>query len=437
MKVLTKFILNDWCFLIAGAKRGAIYDLKRGLVFSIDEKSLSLLAKCENGHSIYENLNKDKKEIINSILLYFKKLEENELGKFINKIQKSNKISIQRPRRLELVWLEITGRCNLNCIHCYMNGETQHLTQPEKMTKKNWIEIMRKIYTMDCQKLQFIGGEVFLNKDLFDLVLEGRKIGYKSIEIYTNATLLNNQGINFLSKNNVSVAVSIYGMNNQIHDKITKVNGSFEKSIVNLRKMISEGINVRVGIIGMSVNEKFLNETVKFLKDEIGVKRIKIDMVRPIGRGTSSDLSPKTLLNKKSLNKPEFAKCSLERFQRALYGNNCFLRHICISHDGNVFPCIMEREITLGNVLKESIEVIINNPFTEKIMRLNKDKIEVCKDCEYRYCCFDCRPKVKNSSNGNLYAKPPDCNYNPYTGKWNFRNRKINFANNDIFEDVN
>ena len=424
MNVSEYFILNNWCYLIAGAKRGAIYDLKKGLVFSIDEKSLSLLIKFESGQSIIEILKDNNVELKNTILSYLKQLEENELGKFTNKTQKSNKIALQKPRHLELVWLEITGRCNLHCIHCYMNEKMPHVVLPEKISKNKWIEIMGKLYTLDCQKLQFIGGEVFLNKDLFNLIIEGKKIGYKSIEIYTNATLLNDQDINFLSKNDINVAVSIYGMNNQIHDKITKVRGSFKKSIENLKKMMLANIDIRVGIIAMSANERFLNETIKFLKEKIGVEKIKIDIVRPIGRGVYSKLLPLTLLNKSDLGKPKFPKCTLESFQRAVYGNNCFLRHICISHDGNVFPCIMEREITLGNVLNESIESIIDNPLTKNIMRLSKDKIEVCKDCEYRYCCFDCRPKVKNNSNGNLYAKPPDCNYNPYTGNWNFRNGK-------------
>jgi len=78
----------------------------------------------------------------------------------------------------------------------------------------------------------------------------------------------------------------------------------------------------------------------------------------------------------------------------------------------------MERDISLGNVLKNRLKSIIDSQTTKNIMRLNKDCVEVCKDCEYRYCCFDCRPKAKNGSNGNLYAKPPNCHYDPYIGRW-------------------
>jgi len=52
----------------------------------------------------------------------------------------------------------------------------------------------------------------------------------------------------------------------------------------------------------------------------------------------------------------------------------------------------------------------------QEFIRLSKDHIEVCKDCEYRYACFDCRVKTNDAE--NLYAKSSDCFYNPYTGIW-------------------
>jgi hypothetical protein len=47
---------------------------------------------------------------------------------------------------------------------------------------------------------------------------------------------------------------------------------------------------------------------------------------------------------------------------------------------------------------------------------VRKDDIEVCKDCEFRYICTDCRI-FKNDSN-DIYSKPKKCNYDPYTNTW-------------------
>ena len=71
----------------------------------------------------------------------------------------------------------------------------------------------------------------------------------------------------------------------------------------------------------------------------------------------------------------------------------------------------MERRIYHGNLKDNHLKNILN----ENIFTLGKDKIKECKDCEFRYCCFDCRPDALSE---DVYAKPWNCTYNPYTGSW-------------------
>ena len=71
----------------------------------------------------------------------------------------------------------------------------------------------------------------------------------------------------------------------------------------------------------------------------------------------------------------------------------------------------MERRISHGNLKSSSLE----NLLTESILRLGKDHINECKDCEYRYACFDCRA---NSLSDNVLEKPWYCTYDPYQGEW-------------------
>jgi hypothetical protein len=40
----------------------------------------------------------------------------------------------------------------------------------------------------------------------------------------------------------------------------------------------------------------------------------------------------------------------------------------------------------------------------------------VCKDCEFRYICTDCRAYLEDPY--NEYSKPLKCGYDPYTGEW-------------------
>ena len=43
-------------------------------------------------------------------------------------------------------------------------------------------------------------------------------------------------------------------------------------------------------------------------------------------------------------------------------------------------------------------------------------KIHVCKDCEFRYICTDCRAYIEDPN--DILSKPLKCGYNPYTAEW-------------------
>lgn len=64
---------------------------------------------------------------------------------------------------------------------------------------------------------------------------------------------------------------------------------------------------------------------------------------------------------------------------------------------------------------KEIIDGLKNGAFSD-LWHINKDKIKVCKDCEYRYMCVDNRIPIKEAEGEFFFST--ECNYNPYIGKW-------------------
>ena len=415
MDINKVFRLNEHCFLIEGAKRGAIYKLDTGDVFSIDETGVSLLKKCENNPIKSIFVGEDDFFRLSSIA-YLEKLEKEKIGVCIDSDAIiSRKIILEKPSILEFIWLEVTKKCNLRCIHCYLGDKYENRSL---MLKSDWNRVIKQSYDLGCRRLQFIGGEPLLYEDLFDLILEAKKLNFQYIEVYTNATLLNNEKIRFLKDINIKIATSFYSVLPNIHDQITCQEGSFLKTITNIQKMINSGISLRIGLVVTSINEGQLDQTIDFLKNDIGVKNIRIDMVKPIGRGLEKKLTPIIFSEKQKRVQPDFAKCGIDKFRVAINGHNCFSKKMCINSEGSAFPCIMERDIILGNVLIDRLDGILKNPSNDNIRGLSKDFIETCKDCEYRYCCFDCRPKAKKDGLGNLFAKPSNCSYNPYEGRW-------------------
>lgn len=91
--------------------------------------------------------------------------------------------------------------------------------------------------------------------------------------------------------------------------------------------------------------------------------------------------------------------------------NSCLYRKIAIDVNGNIKNC-PSMVNDFGNVNSKSlVDVIQDSEFT-KLWDINKDKIHVCKDCEFRYICTDCRAYVDKPS--DILSKPLKCGYNPY-----------------------
>lgn len=409
-----RFFLFPHCYLVKGAKRGAIYNLKTQEIYSIDSKSLFLLERLEKGVVLDNALLNIPGIDLKEALIYLKELEIVKLGKFVSGDVVIKKNLLEKPlKNLRFIWLEVTTSCNLKCVHCYASS-SQKGTFKEVMKENNWEQVMKESYSLGCRRLQFIGGEPFCIgvDNLLVLIQKAKDIGYNFIEVYTNCTLVNKKALDFFYRNKVAVATSLYGSNAKIHDSITQQPGSFKKTIEIIKKIVKLRMPLRVGIIEMKRNKEDIKEIIKFLHG-IGVQNTKVDIVRPSGRGCNKDLIDFDLLERQKRKTPIFSGCSFTTFQKVHYGHNCFSEKICVVANGDVLPCIMGRDIVLGNILEKSLGEIIFSERSQEVRNTTKDKIEICRDCEYRYCCFDCRIKAKN-----FYAKPTDCLYNPYAGKW-------------------
>jgi radical SAM protein with 4Fe4S-binding SPASM domain len=351
-------------------------------------------------------------------MAYLDKLCANGLGRYcsIEEISK-NKIRAKVLANLEFIWLEVTAGCNLRCVHCYEQG-CPSLIGSEKMRTVDWKRVIDESRGLGCERLQFIGGEpLLMGDDLVSLIEYARTAGFTFIEVFTNATLLTEKFLRAFVTNNVHVAISFYGEKPETHELVTLSPGSHEKTLDGIKKMISADIELRVAVVGMRQNENECEKTIAYLK-EIGVKKVRFDVVRPSGRGTSSTIISQKLLESVTQKHPVFPPCTEDVFVRRVNGHNCFSTKICISADGAVYPCIMERRVNYGSVLDNSLVSILSGEDSAKMRGLSKDHIAICKDCEYRYACSDCRPRATAGEDVPFTSKPKACLYDPYSGFW-------------------
>lgn len=105
---------------------------------------------------------------------------------------------------------------------------------------------------------------------------------------------------------------------------------------------------------------------------------------------------------------------SLKFFTNSKSCNTCLNKKLSIDFDSNVKNCPSSKN-SFGNFSKREIKDLVKTSEFKKLGEITKDMISICKDCEYRYMCQDCRVYIESNS---IYSKPIKCGYNPYIGKW-------------------
>jgi len=144
----------------------------------------------------------------------------------------------------------------------------------------------------------------------------------------------------------------------------------------------------------------------------------RFDIARPVGRNCGNRILSDKLSRWSLKKKPIFPKISEKDFIQRKYGHSCWWGIMAVTFDGSVLPCTMSRQETYGNVNLQSLTKILESPFLNKLWTLSKDHIEICKDCEYRYMCLDCRPLARKGGGDELCVKVSHCLYDPYQGEW-------------------
>ena len=100
--------------------------------------------------------------------------------------------------------------------------------------------------------------------------------------------------------------------------------------------------------------------------------------------------------------------------------NSCLHKKIAIDSEGNIKNCPSMLP-SFGNIKDTRLKEALDHKDFKKYWNLTKDKILVCKDCEFRYICTDCRAyteRTHTNTEGLDTSKPLKCGYDPYTGEW-------------------
>lgn len=386
---------NDDVYLVKGAVNHCIYDLRKEELYHIGDKVLLLINELFEVSNFYLNLKIIEREFIDFLITAEIIIASTEKQPVISIL------SLQKQFSPTFAWIEVTRKCNLSCTFCY---EESNPYCSERMSIENFYHVINELKLVGIKNIQFIGGEPLVIKNDLKLMIKHCYNHFDFVEVYTNGTLIDEDWANFFKQHNVAVAISIHSYIPEEHDHLTKVKGSHKKALRGLEFIKKYQIPYRLGTVknnSCNIGEKSIN-----CNYTLQPKEPKLS-----GRADLSVYDLDMFKRKAITKKSKSYRINKQAVIVALSGHQCFIKDLYISSNLNIYPCVMERRISYGNLKHKNLLDVIKH----QIRLLSKDNIETCRDCEFRYACFDCRP----DANGHgLYDKPWYCTYSPQEGKW-------------------
>lgn len=285
-------------------------------------------------------------------------------------------------QELSFLWLEITGKCNLTCGHCY--ADSGPLAEVYgSMTFDDWTRVLDEAADLGCRQVQFIGGEPTMHPHLSDLVDRANHKGFEFIEVFTNATRLGSELVGCFRRNRVQVATSFYSDDPSTHDRITRVHGSWARTVEGIRKVVDAGLSLRAGLIEMEENAGHFERTSKFLQ-ELGVSSIGNDRRRGVGRGDMLDIGERR-----------------ERFEELC--GHCWEGKLCVTPSGESFPCVFSRATPLGDARSGLTAILMGQKlwtFRSALHEYTQSQGSITN------CHPDCSPACNPTCNPNNPCNP-------------------------------
>jgi sulfatase maturation enzyme AslB (radical SAM superfamily) len=167
----------------------------------------------------------------------------------------------------------ITGKCNLNCRHCFMAADNSPLM--EEFTWEQCINLLDEIERCGIQTISITGGEPMLHPKFMDIVRECCRRRITINEIITNGSFITDKILNeFISLHCYPLfKVSFDGLSH--HDWMRGACGIEQSTIAAIQLLHDKGFRVR---IQMNLHRGNLDTALQtiILFDQMGIEELRL-----------------------------------------------------------------------------------------------------------------------------------------------------------------
>jgi radical SAM protein with 4Fe4S-binding SPASM domain len=304
------------------------------------------------------------------------------------------------------VQLDVTYRCNERCVHCYLD----HADYGE-MSTSEILDVLDQLAAAGTFYLSFSGGEVFMRRDFFRILEYARRLLF-CVKVKTNAFMIREKEADRLLELAVqSVQVSIYSHRPEVHDAITKLPGSLNRSLAGIRLLRERGMKTTIANVLMRQNLQDYSGVVELAK-ELGAEYTLDPTITPmmdgdrsiLGLGISAtDLREVFRTPELIGDVDEFCAPPAAVDEGVLDGLPCSAGHtFCyISPYGDVYPCV-QFPLPTGNLRRQKfLEIWKYSPQMNEVRSIHGRDLPTCSSCPHLGTCTRC-PGLAYMEAGNM-----------------------------------
>lgn len=306
--------------------------------------------------------------------------------------------------------IELTNRCNLSCVHCYVDKREMEDLDPQLLDN-----ICIQLKELGTRYINLTGGEP-LAYPYFKKTYEKFSQQNFLVTVLTNATLIDDQTLGLFRRFPPhKLSISIYGADNQTYFDVTQKKDAFDKLSRIIEKLIHYQINfeLKTFFISKNLNNRMnILNYVKSLGDDY-FNRYSVDykLVKSLddSRNVMKYLiSPKDAVDLELLIEPNKRAVWSQLIKNYVPFNGfscgCGYQSFAINTKGIMSPCTFLTYITedLNSVKIKDAWI----KFEEHVHKLSTSTSE-CSTCRLRPLCFIC-PSITYRSQGLTDEIAPD-----------------------------
>lgn len=313
--------------------------------------------------------------------------------------------------------IDITQACTERCVHCYIPEYSSVFLAANKI-----YEVIDAFRDQGGICISFSGGECMLHPEFDDIVRYAHSKDL-IVGVLSNLTICDDEKIKLLHEVEATVQVSLYSMNPEIHDQITRRRGSFKETKLAIERLRKAEIPCRISCPTMKVN----------YRDYLGVlayaRSLRMDaqtdfVIMGKMNCDTSNLSCRLDLKetREILEDIVFRSVpmqseyfdpkkkndmrTVDEWQRDKVCGAC-VNSICLDAKGNYYPCPAFGGMVLGNCYEHTLNwVWTESPRTIQMRAVSGRDFPKCAVCEDRDYCSVCMCRNYNET-GNMFKVSP------------------------------